>query len=88
MRFVLTLALLGLVSLMTYCTFAPAAVAHSSPQFRDGKFRNPVAMNKHSFGETMGLWWTFLFDKPSGTVPQQPVPVLTLTRAEVLAAPA
>ena len=87
MRFVLTLALLGLVSLMTYCTFAPAAVAHISPQFRDGKFRNPVAMNKHSFGETMGLWWTFLFDKPSGTVPQQPVPVRTLTRAELLAAP-
>ena len=72
---------------MTYCSFTPAALAHSSPQFHDGKFRNPVPMNKQSFGEMAGLWWTFLFDKPSGTVPRQPVPVRTLTRAELLAAP-
>jgi len=87
MRFVFALVLLGLVTIMTYCSFAPAAAAHSSPQLHAGKFRNPVPMNKHSLGETVGLWWTFMFDKPSGTVPQQPVPVRTLTHAELLAAP-
>lgn len=72
---------------MTYCSFTPAALAHSSPQFHDGKFRNPVPMNKQSFGEMAGLWWTFLFDKPSGTVPRQPVPVRMLTQEALLAAP-
>ncbi|MEH6436355.1 MBL fold metallo-hydrolase [Massilia sp. DD77] len=87
MRFLLALLFLGLVSTMTYCTLAPAAVAHSSPQFQDGKFRNPVPMRKTSFGEMARLWWTFLFDKPSGTVPLQPVPVRGLTRDALLAAP-
>ncbi|MBQ5949813.1 MBL fold metallo-hydrolase [Massilia sp. ST3] len=72
---------------MTYCSLAPAAVAYSSPQFQDGKFRNPVPMRKASFGEMAGLWWTFLFDKPSGTVPRQPVPVRSLSREALLAAP-
>jgi L-ascorbate metabolism protein UlaG (beta-lactamase superfamily) len=58
-----------------------------SPQFRDAKFSNPVPMRKHSFGESARLWWTFMFDKPAGTVPRQPVPVRGLTREALLAAP-
>jgi putative ATPase len=54
---------------------AGAVAFPQSPQFRDAKFRNPVPMRKHSFGETARLWWTFMFDKPAGTVPRQPVPV-------------
>jgi L-ascorbate metabolism protein UlaG (beta-lactamase superfamily) len=73
---------------MSYPSFAsPLPAFPQSPQFRDAKFRNPVPMHKHSFGETARLWWTFLFDKPAGTVPRQPVPVRTLTRAALLAAP-
>jgi L-ascorbate metabolism protein UlaG (beta-lactamase superfamily) len=44
-------------------------------------------MRKHSVGESARLWWTFMFDKPAGTVPRQPVPVRALTREALLAAP-
>jgi L-ascorbate metabolism protein UlaG (beta-lactamase superfamily) len=45
-------------------------------------------MRKHSFGEMARLWWTFMFDKPAGTVPAHSrVPVRALTREALLAAP-
>lgn len=73
---------------MASCACVSAKPAtHASPQFHDGKFQNPVAIQKLSFGEMARLWWTFLFDKPKGTVPQQAVPVHTLTRDALLAAP-
>jgi L-ascorbate metabolism protein UlaG (beta-lactamase superfamily) len=73
---------------MSYLSFAsPLPAFPQSPQYRDAKFRNPVPMHKHSFGETARLWWTFMFDKPAGTVPRQPLPVRTLTREALLAAP-
>jgi hypothetical protein len=73
---------------MTCLSFAPPLPSFpQSPQFRDAKFRNPVPMRKHSFAEAARLWWTFMFDKPAGTVPRQPVPVRALTREALLAAP-
>ncbi|MFC5547233.1 MBL fold metallo-hydrolase [Massilia aerilata] len=73
---------------MTQSSFAsPLPAFPQSPQFRDAKFRNPVPMHKHSFGETARLWWAFMFNKPAGTVPRQPVPVRALTREALLAAP-
>ncbi|CAH0190128.1 hypothetical protein SRABI118_01470 [Massilia sp. Bi118] len=73
---------------MTQSSFAsPLPAFPQSPQFRDAKFRNPVPMRKHSFGETARLWWAFMFNKPAGTVPRQPVPVRVLTREALLAAP-
>jgi L-ascorbate metabolism protein UlaG (beta-lactamase superfamily) len=36
---------------------------------------------------TLRLMWQFLFDKPANTVPSAPLPVLPLTRAQLLAAP-
>jgi L-ascorbate metabolism protein UlaG (beta-lactamase superfamily) len=73
---------------MTSFSFAPSMPSFpQSPQFRDAKFRNPVPMRKHSFGESARLWWTFMFDKPAGTVPRQPVPVRALSREALLAAP-
>jgi L-ascorbate metabolism protein UlaG (beta-lactamase superfamily) len=73
---------------MTRPAFAsPLPAFPQSPQFRDAKFSNPVPMHKHSLGETARLWWTFMFDKPAGTVPRQPVPVRTLTCEALLAAP-
>lgn len=75
---------------MTACTLASGAQpAHTSPQFVDGKFRNAAqpAMKKHSLGETISLWWTFATGKKPNTVPVGSVPVLALTRAQLLAAP-
>jgi L-ascorbate metabolism protein UlaG (beta-lactamase superfamily) len=69
-------------------TFAPATPSRQdSPQFRDGKFRNAAPMRKHSLGETARIWWTFMFNKPAGTVPRQPIPVRPLSTSALLAAP-
>lgn len=73
---------------MAACTsFASTTTAPISPQFHDGKYRNPVEMHKMSLGEMAKLWWIFLFDKPKGTVPEQAVPVRTVSQAALLAAP-
>jgi L-ascorbate metabolism protein UlaG (beta-lactamase superfamily) len=88
MRLLLTLILLGTLFAMTYCTIAstpPAAAV--SPQAHDGKFRNPVQMYKQSAGAMARLAWTFMFNKPAGTIPEQPIPVRALTKAALLAAP-
>jgi L-ascorbate metabolism protein UlaG (beta-lactamase superfamily) len=66
---------------------SPLPAFAQSPQFRDAKFRNSVPMRKHSLGETARLWWAFMFNKPAGTVPRQPVPVRALSREALLAAP-
>jgi L-ascorbate metabolism protein UlaG (beta-lactamase superfamily) len=69
-------------------TFAPGTPSRQdSPQFRDGKFRNSAPMRKHSLGETARIWWTFMFNKPAGTVPRQDIPVRTLATSALLAAP-
>ena len=57
-----------------------------SPQFSDGKFHNAVPIRKQSFGEQVDIFWKFLFQKPKNTVPTGVIPVLTLTRAQLLAA--
>ena len=72
------------------CTLraAPAEPATSTVLQRvDGKFRNPVAMQKLGGLDTMKLMWAFAVGKPAGTVPTRAVPVLALTRAQLLAAP-
>ena len=67
---------------------APAEPATSTVLQRvDGKFRNPVAMQKLGGLDTMKLMWAFAVGKPAGTVPTKAVPVLALTRAQLLAAP-
>ncbi len=87
-RLLLSAILLGTLLTMTYCTMAAdSGAAYTSPQYADGKFRNPVAMREHSAGETLRLFWTFMFNKPAGTMPKQPVPVQTLSRAQLMAAP-
>lgn len=88
-RLLLTGLLFGTLLTMTYCTIAADAIpAHNSPQYADGKFRNPVPM-RHELGfwDQVGLFWTFMFNKPAGTIPKQAVPVHALTRAQLLAAP-
>jgi len=72
---------------MTGPTLASSAPPATSPQFHDGKFRNPVPMREHSLGEMARLWWNFMFNKPAGTVPKGTIPVRTLSAAALLAAP-
>jgi L-ascorbate metabolism protein UlaG (beta-lactamase superfamily) len=71
---------------MTGPTLASSALP-ASPQFQDGKYRNPVPMHEHSIGDMARLWWTFMFDKPAGTVPKGTIPVRALSTAALLAAP-
>lgn len=73
---------------MASCTFAGSpAPRYSSPQFSEGKFRNPVPMFKQSATEMVGIFWTFLTGKNKNTMPSGAIPVQALTRAQLLAAP-
>ncbi|WP_187363135.1 MBL fold metallo-hydrolase [Massilia aquatica] len=73
---------------MASCTFAGSpAPQHPSPQFSDGKFRNPVPMFKQSPAQLARLAWTFMMGKNKDTVPSGAIPVQALTRAQLLAAP-
>jgi L-ascorbate metabolism protein UlaG (beta-lactamase superfamily) len=58
----------------------------ASPQLRDGRFHNVVEPAQPGFGKMLALTWRYFFDKPSNTVPPQPVPVLALTAADLHAA--
>ena len=58
----------------------------ASAQFKGGRFSNPIPRPPINFWGNPKLVWTFFFDKPADTVPDRPVPVHELTRAEVLAA--
>ena len=59
-----------------------------SSQQRDGRFWN-LRPNLHrtTLWKTLQLMWRFAFNKPAGTVPSQPIPVLAITQAQLLAAP-
>lgn len=57
-------------------------------QQHDGKFRN-TRPNQHkpSFGKSLQLMWKFLFNKPKDTVPNKQIPVLSLSKEQLLSAP-
>ncbi len=59
----------------------------TSPQFRDGKFRNQAAKHKTSLAKSLKIMWKFAFDKPAHTVPKGSIPVRPLTRQDLLDAP-
>jgi L-ascorbate metabolism protein UlaG (beta-lactamase superfamily) len=87
-RLLFRLFFLGIISTMTYATLAADGVQpHVSPQFADGKFRNPVKMKEHSVAETMKMMWTFATGKRADTIPTGSIPVQVLTRAQLMAAP-
>lgn len=66
---------------------APIGDYDHSPQSRGGRFHNltprPVEMPEPS----ARVLWDVLFNKPKNTVPRAPVPVRTLSRAELEQAP-
>ena len=87
MRILAVALLLITVALVGACAFAPARTTHASPQFRDGGFVNATPVHEFTLGEQARLWWNFMFHKPAGTTPVQPIPVRTLTRQALLDAP-
>ncbi len=85
----LTIAILVGV-LLGVCVFAatPAPLpGHASPQFRDGRFQNPIPVARQSAGELARMMWDFMFNAPEGTKPAGAIPVRQITQSELLAAP-
>jgi len=72
---------------MTTLTAPAADVPVSPAHFSGGKFRNAAAMHKQSWRDFLAISWSFFFAKPKNTVPAGTIPVLSLSRAQLLAAP-
>jgi len=68
-------------------TNLPVSGYADSPQSADGRFRNPAPKPADGVAKTLGIIWNVLLNKPKTTVPKAPIPVDTLTRAELEAAP-
>lgn len=87
------LALVPLLCILTMtaptsCALRAALPAYpESPQHRDGRFRNALPRPPMGLWEGLKLTWTFFFAKPAGTVPERSIPVRTLDRAQLEAAP-
>jgi L-ascorbate metabolism protein UlaG (beta-lactamase superfamily) len=58
-----------------------------SPQWRNGNFHNPAPRPATSGAHAAKMMWDMLFNKPANTVPAGAIPVQTLTREALLAAP-
>ncbi|NIF18226.1 MBL fold metallo-hydrolase [Pantoea sp. Cy-639] len=60
----------------------------ASPRWQGGRFHNDRAAGPGDLPEsTLRAWWDVFFNKPAGTAPATPLPIHTLTRAELDAAP-
>lgn len=75
------------MTVLTGCAQANQPNHADSPQYRDGRFRNPLPRPSLGLWEGLKLTWAFLFAKPAGTVPDRAIPVRALTRADLDAAP-
>lgn len=58
-----------------------------APRRPDGRFRNVVPRQGMGLRKTLGLMWTVWTRKPKTAVPSLPLPVRTLTTADIEAAP-
>ena len=91
-RIIRTFAFSTGVFAMSSCALiepSPTAAHHASPQAQGGKYRNFTPQQQSTGGliKSLGLAWKFAFDKPKHTVPEGDIPVLPITRAQLLAAP-
>ncbi|MDM4767762.1 MBL fold metallo-hydrolase [Pelomonas sp. SE-A7] len=74
--------------LSSACTSLPRADYSSSPQQREGNFRNTEPRREAAgLAKTLQIAWRFMFDKPADTVPDRALDVLPLSQSELLAAP-
>src|SRR6516165_9548699 len=62
-------------------------LSSASPQHDGERFRNVKSRPVEGFGKTLRIMWNVLFRKPDGTTPSGALPVDTLTRADLDAAP-
>jgi len=53
----------------------------------EGRYRNPAPMNRLGFFKTLGIFWNAFFNKPRHTRPAGQIPVQSLSRQQLLAAP-
>lgn len=65
----------------------PHETYSDSPQYRDGRFRNPVGSTALGFAKGLAVTGRLLFAKPDDTVPTRPIPVDRLDTAALEAAP-
>jgi L-ascorbate metabolism protein UlaG (beta-lactamase superfamily) len=63
------------------------ALSRTSAQHDGERFRNVKPRPAEGFGKTLRIMWNMLFRKPADTVPTGALPVDTLTRAQLDAAP-
>jgi L-ascorbate metabolism protein UlaG (beta-lactamase superfamily) len=63
------------------------ALSSVSPQHDGERFRNVKPRPAEGLGKTLGIMWNIIFNKPGDTVPTAALPVDTLTRADLDAAP-
>ncbi|NYH16370.1 hypothetical protein GGD41_003598 [Paraburkholderia bryophila] len=61
--------------------------SRESAQHDGERFRNVKPRPVEGLGKTLSIAWNVLVNKPSGTVPTGALPVDTLTRAQIDAAP-
>ncbi|WP_266170493.1 MBL fold metallo-hydrolase [Dyella subtropica] len=66
---------------------SPVASYPASPQHHHGQFRNPAPRPADGLGKMLRIMWNVFFNKPAGTVPATPLPVQSLSRAQLDAAP-
>ena len=52
-----------------------------------GQYRNHAPVQREGFRKTLRIMWNVIFHKPNNTRPTAPVPVQSLTRAALIAAP-
>ena len=72
----------------TWCTSNQEVSTYpQSPQFNEDKFHNPKPRPDSGFGKTFSIFWDFFFNKPKDTVPPAPVPVISMTREQLIEAP-
>lgn len=65
----------------------PTVTTHDAPPHAGHRFVNDVPRPRTGVAATLGILWKFLFAKPASTVPAGSIPVHTLTRDALLAAP-
>ena len=89
MKIVLGLLALAVILSVLASRRARAALGGyaDSPQRGGDRFRNPRPRPPESLRKTLGIIWNVLLNKPRDAVPDAPLPVLRLTRAQLEAAP-
>ncbi len=61
--------------------------SQATEQQGSGKFRNARALRQPSFLKTLGIAFKFFFQKPKNTEPEGSIPVIELSREDLLTAP-